>query len=41
MDNALKMLKDEMGGKFLVWNLSGEDRFDYTKLDLSVLLMCC
>jgi hypothetical protein len=30
MDNALKTLKDEMGGKFLVWNLSGEDRFHYS-----------
>jgi len=36
MDNALKTLKDEMGGKFLVWNLSGEDKFDYVKFDHQV-----
>ncbi len=38
MDNALKVLRDDFGGKFLVWNLSGEDKFGYDKFDKQVML---
>ncbi|MGB1591600.1 MAG: hypothetical protein ACPIOQ_02520 [Promethearchaeia archaeon] len=37
MNNALKQLQEEMGGKFLVWNLSGEDKFDYVKFQHQVI----
>ena len=37
MSNATGTLRDEMFGKFLVWNLSGEDKFDYADFDNQVL----
>ena len=37
MNDALQMLHDNLAGKFLVWNLSGEDKFDYFKFDRQVL----
>ena len=33
---AARRLRAEMAGNFLVWNLSGEDRFDYNKFDYQV-----
>ncbi len=36
IDFYVSRLRDGMAGKFLVWNLSGEDRFDYTKFDHQV-----
>ena len=38
LESAIGTLKDESAGNFLVWNLSGEDRFDYHKFDHQVFL---
>ena len=37
MEDAIRKLREEMGEKFLVWNLSGEDKFDYSTLDHQVV----